>query len=229
MELPARTSETHTKETHNSTWHLFRNRSLKAADGKAGASESIRLRSDNSRGSISVRTYCSWQRCKAPAEMERQILVFPQPPLCRLALLTPLPPMSLNNHTTLFCPVKVWVRNSHAIFISLLSFTLNILSRPLRVFFYYSSWSLWYVRAHFLHHLVAEAALSTAWNTQISLTKEYVTIISIRLEHPNRSVYFLCRLESGNTDDFWHGFIQPSIHHPPIHRSLLSNCPRLGT
>lgn len=133
IELPARTSETHTKETHNSTWHLFRNRSLKAADGDAGASENIRLRSDNSHGSIRVRTYCSWQRCKAPVEIEGQIGIFPQPPLCLLPLFTPLPPMSVNNYATVFSPVKVWVRNSHAIFIPLLSFTLNILSRPLRV------------------------------------------------------------------------------------------------
>lgn len=133
IELPARISETHTKETHNSTWHLFRNHFLKAADGDASASESIRLLADDSCGWISVRTYCSWQSCKEDAEIKRQIGEFPQPTFCLLALSKSLFPTSQNSYAKVFCTQDIWIHNSHALFISLLSLILKFLSWPLRI------------------------------------------------------------------------------------------------
>lgn len=152
IELPARTSETHTKETHNSTWHLFRNHSLKAADGDASASESIRLLSDDSRGSISVRTYCSWQRCKEAAEMERQIGDFsPSYPLPVGIIYT------LASHVTgQLCQgflSSVWIHNSHATFILLLSLILSFLSQPLKICYHLS-----------LFHLIFSSTLSTSFS-----------------------------------------------------------------
>ena len=74
IELPARSSETHTKETLNSSWHLFRSCSWKAADREASSPESVRMLSDIQRVSFSYR------RCKEPAEINVQI-VSPAHPL----------------------------------------------------------------------------------------------------------------------------------------------------
>lgn len=221
---------THTKETHNSTWHLFRNHFLKAADGDASASESIRLLSDDSCVCISVRTYCSWQRCKEDAEIKRQIREFPQPTFCLLVLSRPLFPMSLNNYAKVFCPQNIWVHNSHALFIPLLSLILKFLSWPLRICCHFS-YSIWYLRAHFQYHLVVEAILSIAWNIQISLTKEYFSYFNMIRDSKQVSLFPLfpriLELLLFLTLT-WHLCTQNSIYHPLMCRSLLSNCTRFG-
>ena len=98
IELPARSSEAHTKETLNSSWHLFRSRFWKAADREASSPESIRLLSDIQR--------VSYRRCKEPAELNGQI-DFPQLTLCLLASFTPLLPMSLSHCATVLSPQTV--------------------------------------------------------------------------------------------------------------------------
>lgn len=117
IELPARSSEAHTKETLNSSWHLFRSRSWKAADREA-SSESIRLLSD-------IQRVSSYRRCKEPAELTQ--IDFPQLTLCLLASFTPLLPMSLNHCPTVLSPQTVWIHSPHAIFIPLLSFNIELL------------------------------------------------------------------------------------------------------
>ena len=207
IELPARSSETHTKETLNSSWHLFRSCSWKAADREASSPESVRMLSDIQRVSFSYR------RCKEPAEINGQI-EFPQLTLCLLASFTSSLPMSLNHYcATVLSPQTVWIHSPHAIFIPLLSLTLNFLSQQLRIC-YHPLCSIWYLWAHLLHHLVA--ILYCVKHTDITHKRVFHSYF-VKIRASRQVSLFLppgflkhLFVLTGT----WHLFIQQSFHHP---------------
>lgn len=161
--------------------------------------------------------FLSYRRCKEPAELNGQI-DFPQLTLCLLASFTPLLPMSLNHCPTVLSPQTVWIHSPHAIFIPLLSLTLNFLSQPLGIC-YHSLCSIWYLRAHFLHHLVAEPILYWVKHTDSTHKRVFHSYFS-KIRASRRVSLFLP--PSGFLKHLlvltytWHLFIQLSFHRPFI-------------
>ena len=138
--------------------------------------------------------------------------------------------MSLNNYATVYCPRRVWIHSSHAIFIPLLSLTLNFLISATDDLSPFPR-SIWYLWAHFLHHLVAEAILYCIKYTDITYKRIFHSYYN-KVRASKQVSLFLP--SSGILEHLlllthtWHLFIQLSIHHPLICRSLWSNCTRIG-
>lgn len=150
--------------------------------------------------------FLSYWKCKEPAELNGQI-DFPQFTLCLLASFTPLLPMSLNHCATVLSPQTVWIHSPHAIFIPLLSLTLNFLSQTLGIC-YHSLCFMWYLRAHLLYHLVAEAILYSVKHTDITHKRVFHS-------------YFQTGQSISST--FWilEAFISSNMHLTFIHSTVL--------